>query len=293
MYVAMDLADLRKYLDPPAHARRRGINTPPYRRRRLMSRESSPEQLTFTEALHDERVNRALRERESDIDSAISELINESDTRYRPHFDPTWTEPQTGCDPPTSSDSLEAVMVGYDQQAGRPVTVLSDEEPGPEDASSQEVLNYRIQRERLARRAEMERWNRSERWGGLSHLPIDHDQDRDTTHSSITSLMARSSMHDSAARTIRTEYRWGSTPAQPEASSGLMEEGRQDPNVLCARFKISKGQHRIAIKFNPPVSGRFILLKVWSNADAGNVDMQSVIAKGYGGCRFFPAVSMR
>ena len=289
----MDLADLRKYLDPPPYARRRGVEAPLHRRRRLMSRESSPDQLTFTEALRDERVNRALRERESDIDSAISELINESDTRYRPHFDPTWMEPQTGCDPPTSSDSLEAIINGDDQQTGHPVTVLSDEEPGPEDASSQEVLNYRTQRERLARRAEMERWNRSERWGGLNHLPIDHDRDRDTTHSSITSLMARSSMHDSAARSIRTEYRWGSAAERPEPSNGGMEEGWQDPNVLCARFKINKGQHKIAIKFNPPVSGRFVLLKVWSNADAGNVDVQSVIAKGYGGCRFFPAVSMR
>jgi hypothetical protein len=64
-----------------------------------------------------------------------------------------------------------------------------------------------------------------------------------------------------------------------------------DPMVTRARFHIREGKYKIAIKFDPPVSGRFILIKLWANRS--NVDVQSVIAKGFGGSRFFPAIEFR
>ncbi|OAA36922.1 eukaryotic translation initiation factor 6 [Beauveria brongniartii RCEF 3172] len=62
-----------------------------------------------------------------------------------------------------------------------------------------------------------------------------------------------------------------------------------------ARFHIEKKKSKCTIRFEPPVAGRFILLKMWSSHhDPGsNIDIQSVIARGFAGPRYFPAVEMR
>lgn len=61
-----------------------------------------------------------------------------------------------------------------------------------------------------------------------------------------------------------------------------------------ARFHIEKKKSKCTIRFDPPVSGRFLLLKVWSSQhDPGsNIDIQSVIARGFSGPRYFPSVEM-
>jgi hypothetical protein len=62
-----------------------------------------------------------------------------------------------------------------------------------------------------------------------------------------------------------------------------------------ARFYIERHKSRCTIRFDPPVSGRFILLKMWSprrNPNA-NIDIQAVVAKGFAGPRFFPSVELR
>lgn len=62
-----------------------------------------------------------------------------------------------------------------------------------------------------------------------------------------------------------------------------------------ARFFIEKKKSRCTIRFDPPISGRFILLKMWSSRldPTGNIDIQSVIARGYHGPRYFPNVEVR
>jgi hypothetical protein len=64
--------------------------------------------------------------------------------------------------------------------------------------------------------------------------------------------------------------------------------------VPLTRFHIEKSKNKCAIHFDPPVSGRFILLKMWSpNHDPSkNIDIQAVIAKGFAGPRFFPSTEM-
>jgi hypothetical protein len=61
-----------------------------------------------------------------------------------------------------------------------------------------------------------------------------------------------------------------------------------------ARFYIEQDKSRCSVKFDPPVSGRFILLKMWSPilSPGGNIDIQSVVVKGFAGPRFFPARQM-
>ena len=62
-----------------------------------------------------------------------------------------------------------------------------------------------------------------------------------------------------------------------------------------AKFFIEKGKSKCTIRFDPPVSGRFMLLKMWSSRHdlSSNIDIQSVIARGYAGPRYFPSVELR
>lgn len=62
-----------------------------------------------------------------------------------------------------------------------------------------------------------------------------------------------------------------------------------------ARFDIEPHKSKCTIRFDPPVSGRFILLKMWSprRNSYANIDIQAVVAKGFAGPRFFPSVKLR
>ncbi|KAI8634853.1 hypothetical protein F5Y19DRAFT_469903 [Xylariaceae sp. FL1651] len=62
-----------------------------------------------------------------------------------------------------------------------------------------------------------------------------------------------------------------------------------------ARFDIERPKSSYTIHFNPPVSGRFILLKMWNphRNPHGNIDIQAIVAKGFAGPRFFPSVELR
>jgi hypothetical protein len=62
-----------------------------------------------------------------------------------------------------------------------------------------------------------------------------------------------------------------------------------------ARFYIERGKNKCTISFDPPVSGRFILLKMWNphQDQSQNIDIQGVVAKGFAGPRYFPAVELR
>lgn len=57
------------------------------------------------------------------------------------------------------------------------------------------------------------------------------------------------------------------------------------------QFNIERDKSKCTLKFDPPVSARFILLKLWS--PHSNIDIQYVVAKGFAGPRYFPAVTMR
>ncbi|KAE8355533.1 hypothetical protein BDV28DRAFT_128834 [Aspergillus coremiiformis] len=60
-----------------------------------------------------------------------------------------------------------------------------------------------------------------------------------------------------------------------------------------ARFFIERTKSMVSIKFDPPPSGRYILIKLWSPHNGGNIDIQSIIVHGYAGPRFFPAGGFR
>ncbi|PCG93431.1 Hypothetical protein PENO1_083610 [Penicillium occitanis (nom. inval.)] len=60
-----------------------------------------------------------------------------------------------------------------------------------------------------------------------------------------------------------------------------------------ARFFIEREKSMVSINFDPPVSGRYILIKLWSPYSGGNIDIESIMVHGFAGTRYFPALDTR
>lgn len=58
-------------------------------------------------------------------------------------------------------------------------------------------------------------------------------------------------------------------------------------------FHIREDRNKCTIRFDPPVSGRFMLLKMWSSQNGANIDIQGITAKGFAGPRYVPDVEYR
>ncbi|KAL2002604.1 hypothetical protein VTN02DRAFT_6414 [Thermoascus thermophilus] len=82
---------------------------------------------------------------------------------------------------------------------------------------------------------------------------------------------------------------------QSSVDDSLRRRRSQAPEVMKphARFFIEREKSMVSIKFDPPPSGRFILIKLWSPYSGGNIDIQSIVAHGFAGPRFFPAGEFR
>lgn len=99
----------------------------------------------------------------------------------------------------------------------------------------------------------------------------------------------------------RRSRRSGLVDLEPAAASPteVSNEARQmsggEMMAPLARFFIERDKSKCTVRFDPPVSGRFILLKMWSphRDPTANIDIQAVIAKGFAGPRYFPAVELR
>ncbi|KAF2841699.1 hypothetical protein M501DRAFT_1000975 [Patellaria atrata CBS 101060] len=82
-------------------------------------------------------------------------------------------------------------------------------------------------------------------------------------------------------------------PARIDTNEATTQDGDSDILPYHARFFIEKHKSKITVKFEPPVSGKFVLLKLWSPLHNGNIDIQSVATYGYAGPRYFPACELR
>ncbi|CAD6499326.1 BgTH12-03446 [Blumeria graminis f. sp. triticale] len=94
------------------------------------------------------------------------------------------------------------------------------------------------------------------------------------------------------ARSITLSEASESLPVEIQKSAKTVDGGLMAPH---ARFFIERDKSKCTVKFDPPVSGRFILLKMWSphHDSTGNIDIQSVVATGFAGPRYFPAIKWR
>lgn len=306
--MAMTLHDLQKYQDPPAYARRAGFESPLHvhrsRRYRQTSLRDSSERLTLTDALRDPEINAAYNEYPHRADG-FDNLANQDDNYvYLPGPEHDFGADGDGqCEAPSPQDETSPAVSTH----GLPVTLLSDEETGPEDTSSQEVLDYRLQRQRHARRRhELENWDREDRWhaelsgarrsSGYRWEPDGTGEPLATGPSEALWARASESQDVTSAPSGPAVTAIASQQGEGAVGKNSREPPQQqvDPAVTIARFHIRSAKHKVAIKFDPPVSGRFMLLKLWACGARGqNVDVQSVVAKGFGGQRFFPAVQVR
>lgn len=82
-------------------------------------------------------------------------------------------------------------------------------------------------------------------------------------------------------------------PVIPSSTDNYYPDGSSEVMKPHAQFFIEREKSMVSIKFDPPPSGRFILIKLWSPYSGGNIDIQSIVAYGYAGPRFFPAGDFR
>jgi len=290
VYIAMDVKDLRIYQDPPRpiHARLGGIHEQPYNRYRGI--QASPEQLTLSDALRDPEISIAANGSFSPLPHDEPDDHLDEDPYYgAEHLE--HAEPEAHCDVP--SPSADAAQTTYSDGGSLSFTLVNtDEDSGPEDNSPQEVLDYRLQRlRRMSRRHDMDEWAPpGPSWG---YSRADGAADRRGAARGPLPWIMPPGRHRRPGMGLAGGHQSDSPPPETTThgrsqSSRAPQLALNDPNVQAARFVIKRNKSRVTVKFDPPISGRYILLKLY--AGKGNVDVQSVVAKGYAGPRFFPAM---
>lgn len=115
-----------------------------------------------------------------------------------------------------------------------------------------------------------------------------HGRDRANSRGGGHGTAGVTSTIDSFSRTPLQGH--GSTLSTRPSSSGSALLPQAD-------FYIEAGKNKCTISFNPPVTARYILLKMWNPSmdiqNSSNIDIQGVVAKGFAGPRYFPALELR
>ena len=283
----MDIKDLRTYQDPPYYARRSGrVHEQPYNRYRGI--QASPEQLTLSDALRDPEIATATNRGFSPFPRDDSEAAGDEEPMSVAEFFGQ-TASEARCDIPSPPDEPQQMIFS---ENSIPFTLLSDEESGPEDASPPEVLNYRHRRRLRERRThhDMDDWEPTDPTWSYSRA------DGTVVHRNAPRGGSPWGLQTGRLEALLTRARPLLSPSPDAPNQRGMERTRtpqpavDDPNVQAARFHIKRGKSKVTVKFDPPVSARYILLKLW--AGKSNVDVQSVIVKGFAGPRFFPAMQL-
>ena len=281
----MNIKDLRTYQDPPAYARREyarpsgGVQEQPYNRYRGI--QASPEQLTLSDALQDPEIANATNrgfspfpadEPEHEAPMSIAQLFSRT------------AMAEARCDIPSPPEETQQTVLS---ENCIPFTLLSDEDSGPEDASTPEVLDYR--RRRMQRiRHDMDGWEPTDPTWSYSRADVHRNGPRSGSPWAIPTSGRLEAMLS------RTRPVHSPSPDAPDQRGMVRTRTPQpavdDPNVQAARFHITRGKSRVTVKFDPPVSARYVLLKLW--AGKSNVVVESVVVKGFAGPRFFPAMQL-
>ncbi|KAI9881329.1 MAG: hypothetical protein M1830_003336 [Pleopsidium flavum] len=160
------------------------------------------------------------------------------------------------------------------------VTDCDDKSGDEEEESSAAILADRYRRDRIAATYSSDDDDED---GGLSRLVNRHHR-----------IMGPPTGGIRRSRRRATPSRIEPSMTQ-SADSHLNNENLPLPSEVMvphARFFIERERSMVSMKFDPPVSGRYILLKFWSPARDENIDIQSIIVHGFAGPRFFPAVQL-
>ncbi|KAH0551742.1 hypothetical protein GP486_007041 [Trichoglossum hirsutum] len=243
----------------------------------------------------------------------ISELNRRSDLNYLMPLalSPREGEPLESASarmqaPPDSAEDSENDRPTLDagENCDFPLHITDDSEQSHSDIAAPSPPPFTVTTEYTDEESEINResvseWDPRATWGMARTYSEDDDEEsfggRISARRSVGGrweerwrLFGRSPV-DFQARTIPSSLD-ATLQAEP-LHSALGEEG--DMLAPHARFSIKKDKSKCSIKFDPPVSGRFILLKLWSQSRDQNIDIQNVVTHGFAGPRYFPAVEMR
>ncbi|KAH6671507.1 hypothetical protein F5X68DRAFT_141207 [Plectosphaerella plurivora] len=136
----------------------------------------------------------------------------------------------------------------------------------------------------------------------IGALPFESDSDEESNNPfnddyGLDDVWAPASRRrDTQNMTLTEALEASSQPPMPQQQTQTAaRSGDYELMGPLAKFFIEKDKNKCTITFDPPVSGRFILLKMWSpNRETGsNIDIQGVVAHGYAGPRYFPSVQLR
>lgn len=170
----------------------------------------------------------------------------------------------------------------------------------PEFASGQSQLGVSTEcSDEDENEADSRRYRRPpNRIGSLPFESMDSDEDEDTNGGGDMSFNEFDLSFDAGRPQLEqpsmslTEAWEAHTHASQEAIRAV---GGGEMLAPHARFLIERRKSTCTIRFDPPVTGRFILFKMWNSHhdSSSNIDIQSVIAKGFSGPRYFPSVQLR
>lgn len=201
-------------------------------------------------------------------------------------------------------------------------TRYDDIDSDSDDAATRRALSDQAEAE-IERALHM----RDHRWPGyqVPHVPrFDREDDeRDTSNSSEEEedespddFLARSgadllNLSQQERRFLASEYttqvmqyrrsrQWQrlqrGQPSRIEVvNPGVLDGSSEPQDVLAphARFFIRRHRSCVTLRFDPPVAGKFILIKLWAPSQDSNIDIQSIVAHGFAGPRFFPSLEFR
>ncbi|KAL9093283.1 MAG: hypothetical protein Q9165_004024 [Trypethelium subeluteriae] len=236
----------------------------------------SRERLTLLESLHDPVVSEAARRQNGEDVPPHALRVATRERRFAANN--SEDSIADNCDPPLDDGnapiSRTAVTTSID-----PPTASSDSE---EDSSDEEGMSPVDLADRLRQEG---------RW------PPTHEEDEAFQYQVIREWREaqRQARNGPRARTHRR-----SSPPRGETEEPVRRAGGNCPTtsregmiVPNARFRMKDSRHQITIKFDPPLSGKYILIKLWSPTVNGNIDIQSITTYGYSGPRFIPAFESR
>ncbi|KAF2715203.1 hypothetical protein K504DRAFT_421752 [Pleomassaria siparia CBS 279.74] len=243
------------------------------------------QQISLQEAIDDPYVwENPRQERVERIDRARERAPANSDRRYEAHTG-TGHPDDIGenCDYPPTDDQPYPSARRISAPTPPPFTITTESDPESDELD--EVPSAAIMADRLRRES---RWR------------PDSDEDEDELVYRFPPprrSYALDSLENFGERRwrerldpIRAARLHGPSRIEPTTDKASESEGLIAPH---ARFFIAKHKNKITIKFHPAVSGKYVLLKLWSPTHDGNIDIESVQFHGFSGPRFFPAVQPR
>ncbi|KAL5382831.1 hypothetical protein DPSP01_006385 [Paraphaeosphaeria sporulosa] len=266
------------------------------------------ELISFQEAMQDEAVWERTRQAVFEMESRRTRAEQTSSMRYPGTAGPASvvrdrSDQQLGIDDegdfvnecPYHIEEGDANAAGISAPTPPPFTTTMESEP--EDSEESEALpSAAVMADRLRRESRY----RSE--------GEDDDDHEDFIHQPPAILRRAEPLGSPRLRALREQAeRWRSLHhthnIDPIRATRLRNPSRIEPkhsrsesaNILQpqARFFIARHKNKITIKFHPAISGKHVLLKLWSPTHDGNIDIESVQFYGYSGPRFFPAVQPR